>query len=290
MTRTSAGSFAVTLTTGQTVTCSRETITPGMALQYLKANVKNRKPRKRQVEILKRDLLAGAWRFTHQGIAFAEDGSLLDGQHRLQAIVAAEKPVLDMLVWRHLPDTAKEATDQSQGRTLAENLQLLDGEKNSTSLCGLVNAVVRCWTHYDYRLSLPQTREVLTLLPYLRKVAAVDTKTTPPPFCMSPVRAVCGIALHMWPAESAAFHDSYQKGLGLTAESPAHHLRNLCLNTDTLGTKSRHVIFSYAADSLEYHINRRPMTSPKATGTGNKWLRDCLPQKFEALRSILKLV
>jgi len=282
--------FTITLTTGQPVTCTRETIGPSLARTYLQTNLTNRKPRPRQVEILKRDLLAGAWRFTHQGVAFDASGNLMDGQHRLMAIIAADISIPDILVWRGIPAEAKEATDQSQGRTLAENLQLIDGEKNTASLCSLVNAIVRCWTFYDFRLSLPQTREILALFPLLRKVAAVDSRSVPPPFAVPAVRACCGIALHRWPQEAAAFHDSYQKGLNLSADSPAHHLRNFCLNSEIKGSKIAKTLFAYTADCLERHIAGRPMSLSKPTGTGREWLRQAMPKEYAALRQILKLV
>jgi hypothetical protein len=43
------------------------------------------------------DMEAGRWMVTHQGIAFSPDGQLIDGQHRLHAVVQYGKPV-EMLV------------------------------------------------------------------------------------------------------------------------------------------------------------------------------------------------
>lgn len=64
-----------------------KTITPSMAEYYLGKNTANRKISERRVRTYERDLQNGHFGTTHQGIAFYNDGSLADGQHRLLAIV-----------------------------------------------------------------------------------------------------------------------------------------------------------------------------------------------------------
>lgn len=62
-------------------------VTPVFAARLLERNSTNRNMRKRKVEQYVRDMLAGRFVTTHQGVAIYENGSLADGQHRLQAIV-----------------------------------------------------------------------------------------------------------------------------------------------------------------------------------------------------------
>jgi hypothetical protein len=45
------------------------------------------------VSYLAKEMREGRWRLTHQGIALAPDGNLMDGQHRLQAIKEGGVPV-----------------------------------------------------------------------------------------------------------------------------------------------------------------------------------------------------
>jgi hypothetical protein len=68
-------------------------VTPQLADEWLKKNVKNRNVSIRSVDSLARDIAAGRWQITHQGIGFYTDGSLADGQHRLLAIKKAGIPV-----------------------------------------------------------------------------------------------------------------------------------------------------------------------------------------------------
>jgi hypothetical protein len=96
-----------------------ETITPRMAANYLTRNTMNRPLRGYWVSALAKAIEDGRWHVTHQGIAFNCDGSLLDGQHRLSAIVAANKPV-KMLVTRQLERGAMLGIDQGRLRTATD--------------------------------------------------------------------------------------------------------------------------------------------------------------------------
>lgn len=64
-----------------------ETITPARAEELLKLNSRNRVMRNQQVEFHASNLRNKRWKLLHQGIAISSDNVLLDGQHRLQAIV-----------------------------------------------------------------------------------------------------------------------------------------------------------------------------------------------------------
>lgn len=73
------------------------TITPDMAVEFLKRNKENRKIREQTIKTYARDMRHGDWALTHQGIAFNDEGTLVDGQHRLNAIVIANVPVKMMV-------------------------------------------------------------------------------------------------------------------------------------------------------------------------------------------------
>lgn len=78
------------------------TITSEMARQWLLKNNFNRAQRPDLVADYVRQIREGRWRRTHQGIAFSEKGTLLDGQHRLFAVVEAGIAV-PMLVFVNEP-------------------------------------------------------------------------------------------------------------------------------------------------------------------------------------------
>jgi hypothetical protein len=68
-------------------------VTPEMAREWLTKDVVNRPLIPRNVEAIAFDMKSGRWVLTHQSIAFNRDGFLVDGQHRLHAVVAADVAV-----------------------------------------------------------------------------------------------------------------------------------------------------------------------------------------------------
>ena len=73
-------------------------VTPEMARRWLDSNTRsNRRPSAKTVDAYAREMAAGRWLVTHQGIAFNQAGELVDGQHRLLAIIEADVNVLMMV-------------------------------------------------------------------------------------------------------------------------------------------------------------------------------------------------
>lgn len=62
-------------------------VNPSLAEEWLKTNTFNRLVSKGSVERYARDMASGNWRLNHQGIAFDSEGVLVDGQHRLFAVI-----------------------------------------------------------------------------------------------------------------------------------------------------------------------------------------------------------
>lgn len=68
-------------------TAKFELVTPKMAAEWLKLNTANRKLRRWWASAIASAIKRGEYVCTHQGVAFSASGVLLDGQHRLVAIV-----------------------------------------------------------------------------------------------------------------------------------------------------------------------------------------------------------
>lgn len=98
-------------------------ITPNEAELWLAKNADfQRKLRESVVDKYARDMINGQWQLTHQGIAFDSKGRLIDGQHRLAAIVKAGVPI-KMLVVRDSPAAAYDHVDLGYGRTATDILK-----------------------------------------------------------------------------------------------------------------------------------------------------------------------
>lgn len=81
------------------------TITPEMAETLLSKNARNRVISKHNVDMMVKDIKNGKYELTHEAIAIAEDGSLVDGQHRLMAIKESGIPVKTMICYNAVRST-----------------------------------------------------------------------------------------------------------------------------------------------------------------------------------------
>ena len=95
------------------------TITPDQAKKWLSLNIGNRNKRGWWIGAISAMIKRGEWISTHQGIAFSKSGKLLDGQHRLEAIVHSGIPI-QMFVFTGVPDDAYKVLDNGVKRTLSD--------------------------------------------------------------------------------------------------------------------------------------------------------------------------
>lgn len=98
-----------------------EIITPAVANQMLDTNKRNRPLSIFTVERYAADMSAGRWKPNGQTIIIDTNGDLLDGQHRLRAIVKANKPQ-GMLVARNVAADSFDTIDNGKPRSLADVL------------------------------------------------------------------------------------------------------------------------------------------------------------------------
>ena len=103
------------------ITSSIEQITPDIANYYLTKNTNNRCVSKKTVQHYVEDIELDNWTLNHQGIAFYEDGTLADGQHRLMAIAKSGKTV-EMMVFRGL--TNGKDIDQHKRRSIPDAISI----------------------------------------------------------------------------------------------------------------------------------------------------------------------
>ena len=116
-----------------------QTITPDRAAELLEANSTNRPVSKAVVRSFAEAMRRGEWMVTHQGIAFDVNGVLVDGQHRLAAIIEADRPV-ELTVFTEVGEGTFDVLDTGKRRTAADVLAI-EGEKSSTMLAAMVRTV-----------------------------------------------------------------------------------------------------------------------------------------------------
>ena len=206
-------------------------VTPDVARVWLRNNTHNRRLRERAVQDYARDMAAGHWNLNGEAIKFAADGTVLDGQHRLRAVVAADVTV-QMLVVVGLDPAAQETMDTGRKRTTGDVMGLR-GEHNAHTLAAILRRVW-AWQQGDYKFAgnyAAINRECAQLLaehPELRRSAeiAVRTRNAFPHIPQSSL----GVAHHLFSTievdEAAWFFQRIADGAELPLGHPILALRS----------------------------------------------------------------
>jgi hypothetical protein len=123
-------------------------LTPAYAAEVLaKNNNRNRKMKPVTVRVLSEDITEGRWSLNGEPIVFDTHGTLIDGQHRLAAIVAAGLAV-PVVVITGVKPAAFESHGQARPRTRADILSIApegqsQGEQNTVCLAAALGWVWR---------------------------------------------------------------------------------------------------------------------------------------------------
>lgn len=121
------------------ITHTRTTVGPAQAEKWLAANIANRTVRPSRVKEYATAMQQGRWLYTADPIRFDEDGKLIDGQHRLMAIVRSGREV-EIQVVRGLSRQAQDAVDTGAARTASDALKVR-GFKHGPQLAATVPIV-----------------------------------------------------------------------------------------------------------------------------------------------------
>lgn len=130
------------------------TVDPELAQAWLDRNQHNRGMRWRLVAQYARDMSAGRWQLTGEPVKFDHSGNLLDGQHRLQAVVEANAVVPMLVVWGLSPAT-QQVMDTGAKRTTADALGLA-GHHSTHALAATARL---CMEWEEGRLARPTTSD-----------------------------------------------------------------------------------------------------------------------------------
>lgn len=110
---------------------AKMTITPALAKEWLEHNEFNRTISKTRLELYAKQMKDGEWQYNHESIKIYEDGSLMDGQHRLKACILADTPFISD-VWLDIPcegETKVDIVDVGQSRNPSQSFMF----RNHTS-------------------------------------------------------------------------------------------------------------------------------------------------------------
>jgi hypothetical protein len=121
-------------------------VTPALAAEWLARNPRNRHLRYRIVDKYAADMSAGNWAAIGDPIRRTADGDLLDGQHRLNAIIKADVPVW-MLVIEGVDASTQAVMDTGTARLYSDQLRI-QGKTHTTLLASTLRWAIT-WERGD---------------------------------------------------------------------------------------------------------------------------------------------
>lgn len=131
-------------------TTTIELITPQIAEKYLSTNIGHQRNVTMSHQLhLKQQMEKGQWLMTGEPIIFDGDGRLIDGQHRLRALIAANRSI-EFVITRGVPTDSFVAINRGKPRSNA-NIFAIHGAKNHTATASCVANVL------NYRRALTTT-------------------------------------------------------------------------------------------------------------------------------------
>mgnify|MGYP001580893197 CR=1 FL=1 len=212
-------------------------VMPEDALAMLNAMAPNRKLVQSHVDKLAAAMRAGEWvEDAGDPIRFNEEGELIDGQHRLWAVVESGV-TLQFHVIKGLPGSVMDVLDTGRSRSLADFLAI-HGMPNARELAAALSYLnvfratgeVSVEARPERRLNVRSALRLLEANPGLiegvRRGAAFHKR-------VGGGSSIWGVTFHILSAisfdDAAAFFDLVASGTGLSEESPVLHLRNRLL-------------------------------------------------------------
>lgn len=253
-----------------------ETITPDKAASYLEHNKRNRKLNQETVRLYANDMRNGNWLLNHQGIAFDDNGNLVDGQHRLEAIILSKSSV-SMFVTRGLSSEQRngvvvnimDTVDRGRVRGIGQQLGLFHGITNGNRVAAVCTSIAHFFLSSGIKVSTSQVLHVLKIYqPDIEKIYSLPDSGK---FIPSYIGAVLVIFHNCEPQLAIEFAGQYL-GLEGATISPqvralktwlSHHPNAAHMKDDTMKVVSS-CLFNFK--------EKRAITKVYASDTAANWI------------------
>ena len=221
-------------------------VTPSMAKDLLRKNTSNRPLKRSRIYQLADAIDRGEWKLTPQGISLSSVGILLDGQHRLAAIVKTNKTA-PLVIATNVDPSVFSILDTSLKRNAGDTLFL--GAVCKEKIAGLqttMAAGIKTYTFYERYPNIgwcggfrtPSNESILNIFRKNEEKWTYITRTCKKfwskfrPIPLSPCVSVWMIGLdNNWSMDDMeTFFTSITTGAGLSMDSPILAYRNYLTN------------------------------------------------------------
>lgn len=223
-------------------------VTPDVAREWLESMAANRNLSRANMESLAEAMDDGRWHDDGSPIRFNRSGQLIDGQHRLSAIILTGTPRTFLVVWG-VPDKAMTTLDTGKSRSRGDVLKIHDPQLvNVTNVAATVGMMIR-WTkgyRNHYLRTVPVNNDEVVEFYEAYRDDVMDAtrhggRLSKATAAGSPMAfALCFWLFQMLNAEDAEFFwDRLVDGSGLEIGSPVYALRELLAREARTNTRER---------------------------------------------------
>lgn len=214
------------------VKVARKLVTPELASKYLSSNQGNRKISERQVNFYYKQMVSGEWGTTGDTIKLSSEGRLLDGQHRLHALIRYDNPI-EMFVAEGVDPELFPMIDTGKPRTASDVLSS-NGVGRPTSIASTAKHImiyhqdmIGNAKHKDAAPSHKRILEFVNAHPELDGVveyaSEINKKFKFIPLYM--LATLYWLISRKNYAKAHEFMSQYGSGVGLSEDSPVRLLR-----------------------------------------------------------------
>lgn len=215
-----------------------QSVTPDMAATLLANNGHNRKLNSNRVNGLVAAMRSGEWQLNGETIIVSDTGKLMDGQHRLKAVIAFGRPV-DLLVAYGANENAFHTIDTGKGRSPGDILSMSE-VRNPTACAAVAKLIWQIIQRVPLTTPAPTSYllKVLERFPSIQKWA-METNGKGANTIVPQASLVAALVyledIAKKPASALDFYEGVVVGANLPESSPILALRNRCINVRQSG-------------------------------------------------------
>ena len=237
------------------------TVTPTLATMLLAKNINNRPVNKATVEAYAQAMKRGEWKLNGETIKLSSSGRLLDGQHRLLAVVASDRAI-PACVTEGLDEDSFDTIDIGRTRKASDVLAIA-GESNATRLAAAARAVLLLQGNDVRRKVTPtQCRSVLQEMPELRfwvsRYAGMHTLKSLLPSSFAGIAAL--FAQRHGTEKIEQFLEQVNSGIGLERGDPALTLRERFIERARGKLFDADLIMAYIIKAMNAHVTGKKIS------------------------------
>jgi hypothetical protein len=238
---------------GSRMEFSQVEVTPEIARQWLESTRINRPIQMPQVKAYARDMRAGKWRPVGDTIRFDRLGNLIDGQHRLTAIVDCGV-TLPLLVVTGLEPEDQLVIDGGMKRRAGDQLTLM-GQKHATRIASVARGLfaIDSGRVYDSKLRVTNQEIFDTMLAYpgiIDAVHAVEGLHRQIGITALNAGLAYVIGSQKIPVTTYNFFHKLRTGANMASTDPVLLLRNRLTSSFEVGTRLQQLWLTLRAMEL----------------------------------------